>query len=240
MYRKARRFQIALLLVIFAFSLTAYQGAWAQGGDENDNDDNSGGTTEERITFDTTGGVKAVTRRLQELDLIPGGGQYFEIKNGAYIEAKQEGFTTVSLRADIAPRDFVMQFQMGSDLRNEQDGCGVVFRNGENTYSLVMLTNNRRLLLQQVVDRENAMLFDESIDDLEGINSTDYTLDEQDHVITVIALKDTVTFFLDGIQITTQDAQSVRGTLAAALYNEEGNTRTNGCYYINIWVVVYR
>lgn len=195
---------------------------------------------EERLVIDTTGGPVEVTDRLRELGLVPGGGTYYEVNTGAYVEARREGYTYVNIRKDLAPRDFVMQFRMLATVKGKETGCGMFFRVNEEGNSLVFLTNDRRLYLAQTENNESIMNFYESIDDLEGVDGSNYELDEQIHTITIIANRDTVMFFLNGLHITTQEGKSVRGTVAAALWNERGNKNTNLCEYDQFWVVAYR
>ena len=217
-----------LAVTLLSFALFPQTRSQAQGGKE------------KRPVIDVTVKPADVLSQLQDLDLIPGGGTYDDIPSGAFVEAHREGFTYVHLFQRVAPREFVLQARLQADLSGTESACGLYFMSAKRGFGVAALSYNRHILLSQVLDKENVVNFDEKIDDMSGVDATDYDLDGQIHTLTVVSAGEKLSFFVNGILMTSEDAQSLRGELGVILYNEEGNSRTNGCYYDNIWLVVYR
>jgi hypothetical protein len=221
-----RKALYALLSIIFA--MVAFGSVQAQGNTE-------------RLTIDVTPGMKALDliRQLRRENLIPSGGSQQITVPRTVINVRNQGFWYFPIGRGTSLRDFVLHFEMrGQELPSETNGCGMAFRIiGEDDFSYVMLTRDRRILLIQRDRGENIVEFDQFIDDLEGIDATDYELDRsQLHLITIIAYGNELTLFLNGVEITREDtARSVRGRFATMLFNEEGNRSNTECRYSNIF-----
>ncbi|MFQ3536378.1 MAG: hypothetical protein SNJ58_10920 [Aggregatilineales bacterium] len=196
---------------------------------------------EERITLNVSPGMRALdlVRQLRSENLIPGGGSQQLTLPRTVINVRNQGFWYFPIGRGTSLRDFVLHFEMrASELPSETNGCGMAFRIvGEEDFSYVMLTKDRRIIFVQRDRGENIVEFDESIDDLEGIDATDYELDRtQLHLVTVVAYGNELTLFLNGVEITRQTtARSVRGRFATMLFNEEGNPSNSECRYSNVF-----
>jgi len=216
----------ALLSAVFA--MAAFGSAQAQGDTE-------------RLTIDVKPGMKALDliRQLRSENLIPGGGSQQITVPRTVINVRNEGFWYFPIGRGTSLRDYVLHFEMrGQELPSETNGCGMAFRIvGEDDFSYVMLTRDRRIILVQRDRGENIVEFDKVIDELEGIDATDYELDSsQLHLITIIAYGNELTLFLNGVEITRETtARSVRGRFATMLFNEEGNRSNTECRYSNVF-----
>ncbi len=195
----------------------------------------------ERITLDITPGMRPLDliRQLRSENLIPGGGSQQLTVPRTVINVRNKGFWYFPIGRGTQLRDFVLHFEMrGVELPSETNGCGMAFRIvGEEDFSYVLLTADRRIILVQRDRGKNIVEFDESIDELEGIDATDYELDRtQLHFVTLIAYGNELTLFLNGIEIVRETtARSVRGRFATMLYNEEGNPSNTECRYSNVF-----
>lgn len=195
----------------------------------------------ERLKIDVTPSMRALDliRQLRSENLIPGGGSQQLTVPRTVINVRNEGFWYFPIGRGTSLRDFVLHFEMrGRELPSETNGCGMAFRIvSEDDFSYVMLTKDRRIVLIQNDRGERIVEFDQFIDDLDGIDATDYELDQtQLHFITIIAYGNELTLFLNGVEITRETtARAVRGRFATMLFNEEGNTSNTECRYSNIF-----
>jgi hypothetical protein len=202
---------------------------------------NAQGDTERR-RIELKGSDKSidVIRQLRELELVENGGkEALRVPRGA-MRVRNDGawFTPIGRGARF--RDFVLHFELRLvDLPQEANGCGMVFRaTSDDEYSAVMLRGDRTLELFQFENGERIVDFFESVDDLEGVDARDIEFnDETLFFITLVAIQENITFFLNGLEMITVDtAESVRGTLAQRLFNDEANDSQTACNFSNIWV----
>ncbi|MCS6870809.1 MAG: hypothetical protein RML95_08455 [Anaerolineae bacterium] len=195
----------------------------------------------ERITIEVEPRMRAqdLIRELRAKELIPSGGSQQMSVPRTVINVRNQGFWYFPLGRGTQLSDFVLHFELrAQELPSETNGCGMVFRAiDDDNFSYVMLTKDRRIVLVQLDRGEEIVAFDQSIDDLEGLDATNYELDEtQLHIITLIAYGNELTLFLNGVEITYETtARSVRGRFATMLFNEEGNPSNTECRYSNVF-----
>lgn len=237
MFRASRiRLPLVLLVVVLAASLSGMVGVQAQG--------------DERSKIKVGGNQKPLDliKQLREQDLVPGGGELTMQVPRSILRVRQEGFSALRLGRGAKYRDFVLQFEMrATSLDGETNGCGMVFRSvqekigANDDWSYVMLTRDRRVILIQNDSGEELVSFDQSLDEIDGVDASDYDLSpEQLHILTLIAIEDRVMLFLNGLEIIEETtAKSVRGAFGAIVFNEEGNNTNSECRYSNIWVWSY-
>lgn len=231
-----RQTGIRVLFIVVAAALLAASlvgPAYAQGG-------------EERTKIVLKGQDKPldVIKQLRELGLVEGGGKIaFQVRYSA-VRTRQEGNWVYPVGRGARLRDFVLHFEMRpATMDGETNSCGMAFRIGTNRddYSAVMLTNDRRIQLFQFNDGEKVVDFDESVDEMEGVDGETYEFDRNTvHLVTLIAIQEKLVLFVNGLEIVTEEnAASARGTFAMRLFNEEGNTTATQCNFSNIWTWSY-
>ncbi|PJF36560.1 MAG: hypothetical protein CUN49_04845 [Candidatus Thermofonsia Clade 1 bacterium] len=227
MLHKALRRLLILALVVIALGAAA-SSVQAQGN-------------RERIRLNIAPRMRALDliRQLRAENLIPVGGSQQLTLPRAVINVRNQGFWYFPIGRGTALRDFVLHFEMrAAELPSETNGCGMAFRIiGDDDFSYVMLTRDRRVILIQRDRGENIVEFNQVIDDLEGIDATTYQLDAtQLHFVTLVANGNELILFLNGVEITRETtARSVRGRFATMLFNEEGNLSNTECRYSNIF-----
>ncbi|MCE7948370.1 MAG: hypothetical protein DYG88_13175 [Chloroflexi bacterium CFX4] len=227
MLRKALHIALIAMFVFAVFSISTTD-VQAQGDTE-------------RLKLDVSAGMRALDliRQLRAENLIPGGGSQELTLPRTVINVRNQGFWYFPIGRGTALRDYVLHFEMrAQELPSDTNGCGMAFRIvNDNDFSYVMLTKDRRIILIQNDRGDTIVEFDEVIDDLEGIDATDYELDRtQLHLVTIVAVGDELTLFLNGIEITRETtARSVRGRFATMLFNEEGNRSNTECRYSNVF-----
>lgn len=204
--------------------------------------DAQGGKGKERLKLSLKGGDKAadVIKQLRDLELAPKGGAVRVQVRQTVIQVRQEGDWYFPLGRGTELKDFVIHFEVrASAMDGDTNGCGMAFRARQNgDFSYVLLTKDRRIVVTQVEDKENIVDFDEDVDDLEGLDASDYSLDSAGYnIVTLVAIGETLSLFLNGIEIITLDeGKSVRGRFATMLFNEDGNNTLTECRYSNVWV----
>jgi hypothetical protein len=179
-----------------------------------------------------------IISQLRDADIIPGGGKIGVQLRTGFAETRKEGSSYLSIGRGAEFRDFVLNFEVRlADIEGEQSSCGMAFRGDGEKFGLVFLTANREIGLVQFDDGETIIDFYESVDDLDGVDSSDFSVDSDNvNTITLTAVDDVLTLFVNGLEITTQEkASEVRGVFAFHIFNEEGNTNLNQCRYGNVW-----
>lgn len=196
---------------------------------------------QERIRIELEGGDRPldIIRQLREENLIPGGGKQDLSLRSTVINVRNQGFWYFPIGRGKELRDYVLHFEMRAvSLPSDTNGCGMAFRiRNDDDFSYVMLTKDRRIIFKQNDNNEAVVDFDRVIDDLEGIDASDYELtDDQLQFITIIAGREELILFVNGVEITRETgAKSVRGKFATMLFNEEGNESNSQCNYSNVF-----
>lgn len=225
------RLAIVTLLAVFTLGLVGAAPATVQAQGNKD-----------RAKITVKGGDKPlnVVKQLRELNLIPTGGtQELDLRRSV-INVLRPGTWYFPIGQGKRLRDYVMQFEMrAQSMDGETNACGLAFRIvNDDDFSYVLLTKDRRIVLRQQDGGESIVDFDQAVDDLDGVDASDYELaSEQLHIVTIIANGDDLILFLNGTEITRETtAKSVRGRFATMLFNEESNETNTECRYSNIWV----
>lgn len=196
---------------------------------------------EDRIIIDEPNGSPiSVIRQLRSADVIPNGGKIGFQYSSSFAEARREGYNTLRLGRGIAFEDAVYSFQVrGAELETDGSGCGFIVNDSEDSTVLALLTNERVIYVAQFRGDDDPLVeFNESIDDLDGIDAEDYDLDSRTvHTVTLVINDEDLWLFLNGVEITHEtEADSESGQFGITIYNAEGNTNVNECRYSNIWV----
>lgn len=197
-------------------------------------------TPADRMTLDlTSSDPQDVLSQLRTLNLIPQGDNLLQVQN-LYVTARTKGSKYLPIFSDSTPSDLVLQFTV--ELNMEKDsapgsGCGFFFRLSNKGYATVLLTVDHHLVLNQYKGKKALVDFDQLIDDLPGIDSSNYDISPgTTHTVTIVAVGTSLSFFLDGVEIiTSQDAQSAPGNIALLLYNVANTQVQNTCTYSLIW-----
>ena len=197
--------------------------------------------SKDRIKLNIKGGTKPldVIKQLRAENLIPGGGKVDIQIPRSVISVRQPGTWYFPIGRGTRTRDYVMNFEMrAQSMDGETNACGMAFRIvNDDDFSFILLTKDRRIVLRQQDGGKSIVDFDESVDDLKGVDASDYELNrEQLHIITIVANGQDLILFLNGTEIVREEkAKSVRGRFATMLFNEEGNETNTECRYSNIW-----
>lgn len=224
------RLLAALLIAAFVLSFVGVTptNVQAQGGSD-------------RVKLKIKGGDKPldIIKQLRTENLIPGGGKAEIQIPRSVISVRQPGTWYFPIGRGARMRDYVMNFEMRvQSMDGETNACGMAFRIvNDDDFSYILLTKDRRIVLRQQDGGEAVIDFDQSVDDLEGIDASDYELNrEQLHIVTMVANGEDLILFLNGTEILREEAaKSVRGRFATMLFNEEGNETNTECRYSNIW-----
>jgi len=198
------------------------------------------GTAPIRMTLNlSSGDPQDVLSQLRTLNLIPQGDNILQVVN-LYVSSRTKGTKYLPIFSDSIPADFVLQFTVEMNMGKDSapgSGCGFFFRLSNKGYATVLLTADHHLVLNQYTGNKALINFDQLIDTLPGIDSSNYDVSPgTTHTITSVAVGTMLSFFLDGVEIiTSHNAQSVSGNIALLLYNVSNVQVQNTCTYGFIW-----
>lgn len=178
--------------------------------------------------IDVSGSASDVIDNLSSAGLVPDGGRQLIAVDYSYGTTSDVGSDWLRIGQGAQAQDLVIQFQVGWDSAGDTSACGMAFRfaaNGDHTSAL--LSNDGQAILYQTVGKQKV------IDYSNPSNSMD---PNQANTVTVVAIKDSVTMFVNGMQETAQTGKTAKGVFAIEVYNPKGNTTVTNCTYNNIWV----
>jgi len=197
-------------------------------------------TATDLMTLDlSSGDPQDVLSQLQSLNLIPQGGDVQQAEK-LYVTARTKGFKYLPIFSGSLPADLVLQFSIEMNMKKDSvkgSGCGFLFRMSDSEYGAVLLTIDRHLVLGQYQGKNSLVDFDLAIDDLSGLDASTYDVKPGTiHTVTIVAVKTTLSFFLDGVEVvTSQDAESAAGSIALLMYNANQTQQASTCSYKYVW-----
>jgi hypothetical protein len=176
-----------------------------------------------------TGTSARIVANLAKAGLVPEGGrQVGTIPGNSFTRASTPGLKYLPILKNLSVQNMVLNFQVTWTTAGQGSGCGMGFRMAStNDYAFVLLTSTGRVSLAQrdggttVVD-----YFEESALFRPGALST----------VTVIAIDETITVYINGKLQTSQTGSAVEGGFALQMYNPEGNTTVTNCRFPTGWI----
>jgi hypothetical protein len=170
-----------------------------------------------------------IVKSLQADKLVPEGGKLlFRLPQGTYARDSKAPGQMIPVGNKLQAKDFVLQFQVNWTTAGEASGCGMTFRkSGTRDVTFVLLTNDRKIAL---VQRQGSRAL------INFFQDTDLFTPRQVATVTVIAIGDKVTVYLNGQFVTSEVGKAVRGSFEADLFNVEGNTTVTYCLFPSGWV----
>jgi hypothetical protein len=170
-----------------------------------------------------------IVKSLQADRLVPQGGKLlFRLQQGTYARDSKAPGQMIPVGNKLQAKDFVLQFQVKWTTAGEASGCGMTFRkSGTRDVTFVLLTNDRKIAL---VQRQGSRAL------INFFQDTDLFTPKQVATVTVIAIGDKVTVYLNGQFVTSEVGKAVRGSFEADLFNVEGNTTVTYCLFPSGWV----
>jgi hypothetical protein len=170
-----------------------------------------------------------IVKSLQADKLVPEGGKLlFRLPQGTYARDSKAPGQMIPVGNKLQAKDFVLQFQVNWTTAGEASGCGMAFRkSGTRDVTFVLLTNDRKIAL---VQRQGSRAL------INFFQDTDLFTPKQVATVTVIAIGDKVTVYLNGQFVTSEVGRAVRGSFEADLFNVEGNTTVTYCLFPSGWV----
>jgi len=179
-------------------------------------------------TIDVSGAASDVVANLNTAGIVPDGGRQLIALDYSYGTTSDVGSEWLRIGQGLQAQDLVIQFQVGWDQAGDTSACGMAFRfayNGDHTSAL--LSNDGQAILYQTVGKKRVIDYSNP--------SSSISLDPA-NIVTVAAIKDTVTMLANGTLETTQTGKTGRGVFAIEVFNPKGNTVVTNCTYNNIWV----
>ncbi len=178
--------------------------------------------------IDVSGAASDVVDNLRTAGLVPDGGRQLISVDYSYGTTSDIGSDYLRIGQGLQAQDLVIQFQVGWDSAGDTSACGMAFRfayNGDHTSAL--LSNDGQAILYQTVGKQKIIDYS---------NPTNSMSVDQANIVTVVAIKDSVTMFVNGTEETAETGKTAKGVFAIEVYNAKGNTITTNCTYNNIWV----
>lgn len=188
----------------------------------------SSSSSSSATTIDVSGAASDVVANLNAAGIVPDGGRQLIALDYSFGTTSDVGSDWLRIGQGLQAQDMVLQFQVGWDQAGDTSACGMAFRfsnNGDHTSAL--LSNDGQAILYQTVGKTRVIDYS---------NPTNSMSLDQANIVTVAAIKDTVTMFVNGTLETTQTGKTNRGVFAIEVYNAKGNTIVTNCTYNNIWV----
>jgi hypothetical protein len=187
------------------------------------------GSTANVEEVDVTGSPARVITNLRDAGLVPAGGrQIATLPSNSFTRASTPGLKFLPIMGRTAAQNIVLQFQVGWTTAGEGSGCGMGFRKASNEeYAFVLLTSNNKVALYQWDGDQNV---------IEYFEDSDLFSPGQFNTVTVIAIEDTITIYVNGKLQTSQEGQAVRGMFSLQMFNPEGNTQITNCRFPTGWV----
>lgn len=170
-----------------------------------------------------------IIKSMQADNLVPQGGKLlFRLPSGTFARDSKAPGQMVPVGNKLQAKDFVLQFQVNWTTAGDASGCGMAFRkSGTRDVTFVLLTNDKKVALAQRQGSRALINF---------FQDTDLFTPKQLATVTVIAIGDKVTVYLNGQFVTSEQGKAVRGSFEADLFNVEGNATVTYCLFPSGWV----
>ncbi|MHB8628570.1 MAG: hypothetical protein ACYDEO_20470, partial [Aggregatilineales bacterium] len=178
--------------------------------------------------IDVSGAAADVVDALRTAGLAPDGGRQLIALDYSFGTTSDVGSDWLRIGQGLQAQNLVIQFQVGWDSAGDTSACGMAFRfasNGDHTSAL--LSNDGQAILYQTAGKQKIIDYS---------NPTNSMTLNQANIVTVVAIKDSVTMFVNGTLETTQTGKTAKGVFAIEVYNAKGNTIVTNCTYNNIWI----
>jgi hypothetical protein len=176
------------------------------------------------------GKPEEVVAALQEQGIVPEGGrQLFTFPRNSFARASTPGLKYLLINRSQA-QNFVLQFQVGwYAAGSRESGCGIGFRRaGAREVTVVILGTDLKVSLfqQNGTDELPFNYFEDSKLFVPG----------RINWVTVVAIDEQVTLYLNGKLETSQTGETASGTFELELFNPKNNTKVTTCNYPLGWV----
>jgi hypothetical protein len=161
--------------------------------------------------------------------LVPQGGKLaFTLPGNSYFRASTPRMNYHPVNADNSIKNMVLHFQVTWTAAGDKSGCGMMFRRGsEQDFSVVLLTNDRKVALIQV---QNNMV------QVNYFNPSILFTPKETATVTVIAIDSKITLYVNGKFQTAVTGKAAGGDYGLELYNATDNTLVTNCSYPTGWV----
>jgi hypothetical protein len=175
------------------------------------------------------GGAADVMANLAAAGLVPEGGKLaYTLPANSYFRASTSGMKYQAMNADNSVKNLVLQFQVTWTTAGDKSGCGMMFRRAsEQDFSVVLLTNDRKVALIQVVNNRVTVNY---------FNPTILFKPKETAIVTVIALDTKITLYVNGRFQTAATGKAEIGDYGLELYNAPDNSMLTNCSYPTGWV----
>ncbi len=179
--------------------------------------------------IDVSGSPARVVGNLASAGLVPKGGkQIATLPTNSFTRASTSGLKFLPIMGNAAAKNMVLNFQVNWTTAGPSSGCGMGFRRSDSqNFSFVLLTNDNKVALFQVQGQKNLIQYFEQ--------STLFS-PKSTNTVTVIAIDNTITVYVNGQLQTSQQGQAVRGSFELEMFNPEGNTTVTNCRFPTGWV----
>ncbi len=176
----------------------------------------------------TTGQPAQVLANLVSDNLAPKGGKLlFRIPSIVIRDSSAPG-KSQPVGVGFQAKDFVLQYQVSWTTAGETSACGISFRkSGNRDLSFVVLTNDQKVA---VVQRQGNRALINFFQDSQNFTP------KKPNTVTVIAVGDKVTVYVNGLFQASETGKGVRGSFEANVFNVEGNTTVTNCTFQQGWV----
>jgi hypothetical protein len=171
---------------------------------------------------EVTGNAKAIVDRLRSENLVPEGGKQLFAVNTTVRDVKAPGRNLVIGNRQTA-RDFVMHFELRWPTMGDTSACAVkVRKSGSRDETLIALTNDKKFVLIQRQGNRALINYTQETDVFEPKAPT---------TVTIIAIQDKVTVYVNGRIQTRETGKNISGSFEVNLFNTEGNKVNTSCTY---------
>jgi hypothetical protein len=179
--------------------------------------------------IDPAGDPPIVIGRLRDARLVPQGGRLlFQLPLNSFTRVSTPGLRFLPVGGNAAAQNFVLNFRVVWTTAGEQSACGMGFWQKSNQeVSFVLLTNDGKVALLQ---RQGQQFLINYFQESALFTPKDMI------VVTVIAIGDEVTLYVNGQLQTVQKGKGLRGKFELETFNAEGNTTVTNCRYPSGWV----
>lgn len=179
--------------------------------------------------IDPAGDPPVVIGRLRDANLVPDGGKLlFQLPLNSFTRVSTPGLRFLPVGGNAAAQNFVLNFRVAWTSAGDQSACGMGFWQKSNQeVSFVLLTNDNRVALLQ---RQGQQFLINYLQESTLFSPKDI------NVVTVIAIGDQITLYVNGQLQTLQKGKGLRGKFELETFNAEGNTTVTNCRYPSGWV----
>lgn len=179
--------------------------------------------------IDPAGDPPIVIGRLRDAKLVPPGGRLlFQLPLNSFTRVSTPGLRFLPVGGNAAAQNFVLNFRVVWTTAGDQSACGMGFWQKSNQeVSFVLLTNDNKVALFQRQGQQFLINYFQA--------STLFKPKDM-IVVTVIAIGDQVTLYVNGQLQTVQKGKGLRGKFELETFNAEGNTTVTNCRYPSGWV----